>query len=103
MQIYRKPRGIAGCSGVRSAVIGDQPIAFVSVGGHESRTQRYAERHRRFPTPAEKQLARIFREVYQGVEWNRPSAHSRAFGGSSTDSSPRSLRNFGEAPDQSAS
>lgn len=70
MSRYVKPRLRVGKSGVSSAVIGDGPIASVGFGQRGTRTQRYAERNRKSPTPAEKELAKILRKTYPGLVWN---------------------------------
>lgn len=69
MPLYKKPATIAAGSAFRSAVIGDAPLPPVMGGRRGSQTQRFAERNRRAPTPAEKELARILREAWPRVEW----------------------------------
>ena len=69
MPSYKKPRAVTGGATFRGALIGDAPLPPSTGGRRGSRTQRFAERNRRAPTPAEKELAQILRENFRGVEW----------------------------------
>jgi very-short-patch-repair endonuclease len=52
----------------RGALIGDAPLPSLGTS-RGSRTQRFAERNRRTPTPAERQLAQVLREHFPGGDW----------------------------------
>jgi len=63
---YRKPRWKPTGSGFPSAVTGDRSATSVGVQRPRSRVQKFAERLKRNPTPAEREFTRILNTVDGG-------------------------------------
>jgi hypothetical protein len=63
---YRKPRWKPASSGFPSAVTGDRSATSVGVQRSRSRIQKFAERLKRNPTPAEREFTRILNTVDGG-------------------------------------
>jgi very-short-patch-repair endonuclease len=63
---YRKPKWNPTSSGFPSAVTGDRSVTSVGVRRPSSRIQKFAERLKRNPTPAEREFTRILNTLDGG-------------------------------------